>query len=80
MIGGRLVTPKDAGLANATFIGDEVRTAIFSSFAPGTRVGTDTLIGQGVSASRDCEAGKYYELNQDITVHDVSRVREPRHL
>jgi UDP-N-acetylglucosamine diphosphorylase / glucose-1-phosphate thymidylyltransferase / UDP-N-acetylgalactosamine diphosphorylase / glucosamine-1-phosphate N-acetyltransferase / galactosamine-1-phosphate N-acetyltransferase len=78
-VGDRLVKPKNAGLANTVYFGDEVRSAVMVSFQPGTRVGADTLIGSGVVAGRDLEPGKYYELKQDVEVSPVETVR-PRRL
>lgn len=75
LIGGRLVTPKSDALANASYLGDEVRTAVMVSFAPGTRVGANTLIGQGIAAARDYEPGSYYRLRQDVERLPVETVR-----
>ena len=77
-IGGRLVRPRNAGLANVAFLGDDVRTGIMVCFAPGTRVGADTIVGMGIAASRDLEPGSYYRLNQDIERLPVTHVRPRR--
>jgi len=78
LIGGRLVRPRHAWLGNTAYLGDEVRTGIMVCFAPGTRVGADTLIGMGVAASRDLEPGTYYRLRQDVEALPVAQVRPRR--
>ncbi len=73
-IRGRQVTPKEH-VANATFFGDKVRSAVMVNFTPGTRVGSDTLIGPGVMASGTLEGGKGYLLKQDVVKARVSLLR-----
>jgi NDP-sugar pyrophosphorylase family protein len=74
LIRGRLVTPKEP-VANATFFGDKVRSAVMVNFTPGTRVGCDTLIGPGVVATGTLEGGKGYLLKQDIVKVRVGLLR-----
>lgn len=74
LIRGRQVTPK-AKVGNATFMGDKVRSAVMVNFTPGTRIGSDALIGPGVVASGTLEPGKAYLLKQDIVKARVSLLR-----
>ncbi len=71
---GRQVTPKEK-VGNATFLGDYVRSAVMVNFTPGTRVGSNTLIGPGMVASGRLEPGKAYLLKQDIVKARVSLLR-----
>lgn len=73
-IRGRQVTPKEH-VANATFFGDKVRSAVMVNFTPGTRIGSDTLIGPGVTASGTLEGGKGYLLKQDVVKARVGLLR-----
>lgn len=66
-IGGRIVQPKSDHISNATFIGDRVRTAIGVFFAPGTRVGANSLIGAGYLPAGTIEAGFAYLAKQETT-------------
>ncbi|MBN1348370.1 NTP transferase domain-containing protein [candidate division KSB1 bacterium] len=66
-IGGRIIQPKTDSVSNATFIGDRVRTAIGVFFAPGTRVGADSLIGAGYLPSGTMEGGFAYLAKQETT-------------
>ena len=74
LIRGRQVTPKEK-VGNATFMGDKVRSAVMVNFTPGTRIGSDTLIGPGIVASGTLEGGKAYLLKQDIVKARVSLLR-----
>ncbi len=74
LIRGRQVTPKEK-VANATFMGDHVRSAVMVNFTPGTRIGSNTLIGPGIVASGRLEAGKGYLLKQDIVTARVGLLR-----
>jgi NDP-sugar pyrophosphorylase family protein len=74
-IGGRLVTPGREGVANASYIGDEVRTAVGVIFMPGTRVGADSLLGAGLVAHGTYEAGYFYAPKQEIIKRPVTGIR-----
>jgi bifunctional UDP-N-acetylglucosamine pyrophosphorylase/glucosamine-1-phosphate N-acetyltransferase len=74
LIRGRQVTPKEK-VGNATFLGDKVRSAVMVNFTPGTRVGSDTLIGPGIVTSGTLEGGRAYLLKQDIVNARVSLLR-----
>lgn len=73
-IRGRQVTPKEH-VANATYFGDKVRSAVMVNFTPGTRIGSDALIGPGVTATGTLDGGRAYLLKQDIIKPRVSLVR-----
>ncbi|MBN2092192.1 hypothetical protein JW964_21410, partial [candidate division KSB1 bacterium] len=60
LIGGRSILPKSETISNASYIGDDVRTAIGVFFLPGTRVGADALISAGYIASGNMEGGYSY--------------------
>jgi len=51
VIHDRAVTPWCDRIANASYIGDDVRTGVGVCLAPGTRVGPDTLLGPGYQAA-----------------------------
>ncbi|MBN1344954.1 MAG: NTP transferase domain-containing protein [Phycisphaerae bacterium] len=74
LIRGRQVAPK-LKVANATFMGDNVRSAVMVNFTPGTRIGSNTLIGPGIVASGRLEANKGYLLKQDVVKARVSLLR-----
>ncbi len=77
-IGGRMVTPKSDEIANASYIGDDVRTAIGVSFYPGTRVGANSLIGAGYVASGTMSGGFSYYIKQDKHKVRVGLVRHKK--
>lgn len=74
-IGDRMVIPKSDEIANASYIGDDVRTAIGVSFYPGTRVGADTLIGAGYVTNGTLAGGYSYYIKQDKHKVKVGLVR-----
>jgi NDP-sugar pyrophosphorylase family protein len=74
VIRGRQVTPKES-VSNATYFGDKVRSAVMVNFTPGTRVGSDTLIGPGIVATGTLEGGRGYLLKQDIVKMRVGLLR-----
>lgn len=74
LIRGRQVTPKEK-VGNATFMGDKVRSAVMVNFTPGTRIGSDVLIGPGIVASGRIEPGRGYLLKQDIVNARVGLLR-----
>jgi len=75
LIRGRLVTPKEP-VSNATFFGDKVRSAVMVNFTPGTRVGSDTLIGPGIVATGTLEGQKGYLLKQNIVKVRIGLLRK----
>lgn len=75
VIGGRAIMPKSDDISNASFIGDEVRTAIGVFFLPGTRVGADSLIGAGCVAQGTMDAGFSYYVKQEMKRLRVGLVR-----
>ncbi len=74
LIRGRQVTPKEK-VGNATFLGDHVRSAVMVNFTPGTRVGSNTLIGPGIVASGTLRGGRACLLKQDIVDARVGLLR-----
>jgi NDP-sugar pyrophosphorylase family protein len=74
VIRGRQVTPKES-VSNATYFGDKVRSAVMVNFTPGTRVGSDTLIGPGIVATGTLEGGRGYLLKQDIVKVRIGLLR-----
>jgi len=77
-IGNRTIKPKSDEIANASYIGDDVRTAIGVSFYPGTRVGSDSLIGAGYVASGTMPGGFSYYIKQDRHKVRVGLVRQKK--
>lgn len=75
VIGGRSITPKREEISNASYIGDDVRTAIGVFFLPGTRVGADSLIGAGCVAQGTMEGGFSYYVKQEMKQIRVGLVR-----
>ena len=74
-IRGRMVRPGKEHTANATFIGDDVRTGVGVFLAPGTRVGADSLLGIGMIAHGTYDAGYFYTPKQEIVKLRVGFVR-----
>jgi NDP-sugar pyrophosphorylase family protein len=74
-IDGRTIIPKSEEIANASYLGDDVRTAIGVSFYPGTRIGADALIGAGYVASGTIPGGYSYYIKQDKHKVRVGLVR-----
>jgi len=75
-IGDRVITPKCDQISNASFIGDRVRTAIGVFFAPGTRVGANSLIGAGYLPSGAMDAGYGYLAKQETMKVRVGFLRK----
>lgn len=74
-IGGRMVKPGKNGIANASYLGDDVRTGVAVFLAPGTRVGADSLLGIGMLAHGTYDAGYFYTPKQEIVKLRVGFVR-----
>ncbi len=74
-IRGRMVRPGKDGIANASYIGDDVRTGVGVFVAPGTRVGADSLLGIGMIAHGTYEPGYFYSPKQEIVKLRVGFVR-----
>jgi len=74
-IGGRQVKPGKNGTANASYIGDDVRTGVGVFLTPGTRVGADSLLSIGMIAHGTYEAGYFYAPKQEIVKLRVGFVR-----
>ena len=79
LIDGRPVRPWCDRVANASYIGDDVRTAVGVCLAPGTRVGADSLLGAGYQASGTLGPKKgYIPRQKDILECRVGFLRKSR--
>jgi NDP-sugar pyrophosphorylase family protein len=74
-IGNRAVKPGKEGIANASYLGDDVRTGVGVFLAPGTRVGADSLLSIGLFAHGTYEAGYFYSPKQEVVKLRVGFVR-----
>jgi len=77
-IGNRAVKPGKNGIANASYLGDDVRTGVGVFLAPGTRVGADSLLGIGLFAHGTYEPGYFYTPKQEVVKLRVGFVRPHR--
>ena len=79
LIDNRSITPWIDRIANASYIGDDVRTGVGVCLAPGTRVGADTLLGPGFQAAGTLGPKRAYIPKQkDVVNCRVALVRKSR--
>jgi len=74
-IRNRAVKPGKNRIANASYLGDDVRTGVGVFLAPGTRIGADSLLGIGLLAHGTYEAGYFYSPKQEVVKLRVGFVR-----
>ncbi len=67
------IKEKPKHFANATYLGDYVRTGVHVSFQPGCVVGTSSIIGTGIVASGIIKSNKQLRLQQTIEVMEWSQ-------
>ncbi|MFV0395426.1 MAG: sugar phosphate nucleotidyltransferase [Coprobacillaceae bacterium] len=70
VINGRKEVP--VGYANATYLGDYVRTGVNVIFQPGVMVGVSSVVGSGVILNQIVKDRKLIYVNQDLTITDWS--------
>jgi NDP-sugar pyrophosphorylase family protein len=74
-ISNRVVKPGKDRIANASYLGDDVRTGVGVFLAPGTRIGADSLLGIGMFGHGTYEAGYFYSPKQEVVKLRVGFVR-----
>lgn len=56
-------------------VGEGCKTGILSMIMPGVKVGSGSIIGPGVAATKDVEPGKMIMLKQDVTIVSASNIK-----
>jgi len=57
--------------------GENIRVGINTSFMPGVTIGSDTIIGAGLSIGQDIEAGKFVKGRVELEIRDNKASLDP---